>query len=184
MNNKEKQIDKKEDVKDEKPFWQELLGYLVLLIAVLLIKTYVVSPIKVNGVSMVPTLENKDYMILDKISYRIGKIKRFDIVVINTEDDYLIKRIIGLPGEKIEYKDNKLYVNGKYVKEDYARQDMDDYNIKELGSTVVPDDSYFVLGDNRPVSKDSRYIGFVSKEDIEGKSKLTLLPFSRFGIKK
>lgn len=167
-----------------KPFWQELLSYVVLLIVVLLIKQYVASPIKVNGISMVPTLEDKDYMILNKIGYRIGKIKRFDIVVIKTDNSYIIKRVIGLPGEKVEYKNNKLYINGKYIKENYTREEMPDYNIKELGSKVVPDDAYFVLGDNRPVSSDSRYIGFISKEEILGKTKTVLFPINRFGTKK
>ena len=169
------------DIKNEKekPFWIELIGYIVLLILVILIKRYVISPIRVNGVSMKPTLEDKDYMILNKI----GKIKRFDIVVVDTEDSYIIKRVIGLPGEKVEYRDNKLYINGKYVEENYTREAMPNYNIEELGRKTVPKNSYFVLGDNRPVSKDSRIIGFIHESKISGKSSIVLFPLSRFGKK-
>ncbi len=174
---------KQEEVENEKPFWKELLGYLVLLAVILVVKTYVISPIRVNGISMVPTLEDKDYMILDKISYKFSKMKRFDIVVIKYDGEYLIKRLIGFPGEHIEYKNNKLYVNGTMIEENFTKEVINDYNITELGSKTIPKDHYFVIGDNRPVSKDSRIIGFVSKKDIIGKSSLTLLPFSRFGIK-
>ncbi len=168
----------------EKPFWQELLSYIVLIIVVLLIKHYVVSPVRVNGISMVPTLKDKDYMLLNKIGYRVGKIKRFDIVVVDYDGEYIIKRVIGLPGDKVEYRNNKLYINGKYVEENYTREDMDNYNITSLGQSTVPKDYYFVLGDNRPVSKDSRIIGFVPRKNILGKSTFTLLPFDRFGSKK
>ena len=158
--------------------------YIIVIIAVLLFKCFVVSPIRVNGVSMYPTLHNKDIMLLDKISYRFKKIERFDIVVIKYEDDYLIKRVIGLPGEKIEYRNNKLYVNGKEVEENFSKEDIENFNISELGSNEVPIDSYFVVGDNRKNSKDSRMIGFIRKEEIIGKSFFTLFPFDRFGIKK
>lgn len=174
---------KKEEEK-EKPFWQELLSCVVLVVVVILVKHYIVSPVRVNGISMVPTLKDKDYMLLNKIGYRVGDIKRFDIVVIEYEDEYIIKRVIGLPGEKVAYQNNKLYINGSYVKEDYTREDMDDYSIGSLGQSQVPEDCYFVLGDNRPVSKDSRIIGFVPRKNILGKSAFTLLPFDRFGSKK
>lgn len=145
---------------------------------------YVISPIRVNGTSMDPTLENGDIMILNKIGYRITKIKRFDIVVIKYKDELLIKRVIGLPGEKIKYVNNTLYVNGKKLDEEFDKTYTYNFSLKEIGSTTVPDDSYFVLGDNREVSKDSRSIGFIDREDIIGKSSLTLFPFNRFGTKK
>lgn len=173
-----------EEKDNKKPFWKELISYVILIAIVLIIKRYVVSPIRVNGESMVPTLEDRDYMILNKIGYRFGNIKRFDIVVISYDGEYLIKRVIGLPGEKIEYKNNKLYVNGKYVKEEYTRKEMDDYNIEQLGEVEVPEDCYFVLGDNRPISKDSRIIGFIKRDDIMGKTLVTILPLSRFGSKR
>lgn len=133
------------------------------------------------------TLLNGDIMILDKISYRFSEIKRFDIVVIDSESSLIIKRIIGIPGDYIKYKDNKLYINDEYYKEDYLDGDTitGDFSLKEITKKdKIPEGYYFVLGDNREESKDSRMIGLIKKEQIQGKAKLTLFPFSRMGIKK
>ena len=108
----------------EKGNFKDLWIYIVIIIVVILLKIFIVAPIKVNGTSMIDTLEDKDIMILDKISYRFKDIKRFDIVVVDDKEELIIKRVIGLPGEYIEYKDNKLYVNGKYVKENFNRKEM------------------------------------------------------------
>ena len=164
-------------------FIKEIGIYIIIIILVIIIKTYVVSPIRVNGTSMYPTLHDKDIMILDKISYRFKEIERFDIVVIEYEGDFLIKRVIGLPGEKIEYKNNKLYVNDKLIEEKFSKEDIENFKLSEIGSKKVPDDSYFVVGDNRANSKDSRSIGFISKNQIMGKSHFILFPFERFGSK-
>ena len=94
-----------------KEILKEIRVYLLIIVVVLLVKMFLVAPIRVNGESMMGTLHDKDIMILDKISYRFSPIKRFDIVVVKYKNDYLIKRVIGLPGEHIEYKNNKLYVN-------------------------------------------------------------------------
>ena len=165
-------------------FIKEISVYVIIILIIILLKMYVISPIRVNGTSMDPTLENGDIMILNKIGYRITKIKRFDIVVIKYKDELLIKRVIGLPGEKIKYVNNTFYVNGKKLDEEFDKTYTYNFSLKEIGSTTVPDDSYFVLGDNREVSKDSRSIGFIDREDIIGKSSLTLFPFNRFGTKK
>ena len=165
-------------------FIKEISVYIIIVVVIVLLKIYVISPIRVNGTSMNPTLENGDIMILNKIGYRITKIKRFDIVVIKYKDELLIKRVIGLPGEKIKYENNTLYVNDKALDEEFDKTYTYNFSIKEIGSTTVPEDSYFVLGDNREVSKDSRSIGFIDRENIVGKSSLTLFPFNRFGTKK
>ena len=165
-------------------FIKEISVYVIIILIIILLKMYVISPIRVNGTSMDPTLENGDIMILNKIGYRITKIKRFDIVVIKYKDELLIKRVIGLPGEKIKYVNNTLYVNGKKLDEEFDKTYTYNFSLKEIGSTTVPDDSYFVLGDNREVSKDSRSIGFIDREDIVGKSSLTLFPVNRFGMKR
>ena len=159
-------------------FVKEYVPYIVIIILVLVIKRYVVTPIRVNGPSMLPTLEDKDIMILNEVSYRTQGLKRFDIVVLDYKGEKLIKRVIGLPGEKIEYKDNKLYVNGKVVKEDFSHADTEDFD-----EIKVEKDRYFVLGDNRVNSTDSRIIGTVSIKDIRGTTKLTIYPFGRFGNK-
>ena len=159
-------------------FVKEYVPYIVIIILVLVIKRYVVTPIRVNGPSMLPTLKDKDIMILNEVGYRIHGLKRFDIVVLDYKGEKLIKRVIGLPGEKIEYKDNKLYVNGKVVKEDFLHADTEDFD-----EIKVEKDRYFVLGDNRVNSTDSRIIGTVSIKDIRGTTKLTIFPFGRFGNK-
>jgi signal peptidase I len=156
---------------------REYLPYILVIILVLLIKKFVVTPIKVNGESMMTTLHDGDIMILNIIDYKFNDIKRFDIVVVDEGDEYIIKRIIGLPGEEVTYKDNKLYINGKRVKDNYGSDVTEDFSVK------VADDSYFVLGDNRTNSLDSRYFGSFKKSSILGKTSLVLFPFNRFGNK-
>ena len=168
--------DTKEKNKFQK-FLKEYLPYVIIIILVLLMKKFIISPIKVNGESMMTTLHDGDVMILNIIGYRFSDIKRFDIVVVDEGNEYIIKRIIGLPSEKIEYKNNELYVNGKKVADNYGNGSTEDFSI------IVPKNSYFVLGDNRNNSLDSRYFGSFSKEKILGKAKLTLFPFNRMGYK-
>ena len=168
--------EKKELVK--KNYIKEFLPYFIVILVVIFIKIFVFSPIRVNGASMNPTLNDKDIMILDEISYRFSEIERFNIVVVKEENEYLIKRIIGLPGEKIEYKDNKLYIDGKYVKEDFKHMETMDF------STTLGEDEYFIMGDNRTNSTDSRIFGPISRDEIIGKTSLTILPISRVGNKR
>ena len=158
-----------------------LLPYIIIIVVVLFIKAFIVTPIKVNGESMYPTLEEGDIMILNKTAYYFNKPKRFDIVVVDMPDEYLIKRVIGLPGEQIEYKNNTLYVDGKKVKENFKHGKTDDFNIKELGSDTVPEGYYLVMGDNRGNSLDSRELGFMKEEQLLGRTNLIILPFNRIG---
>lgn len=157
---------------------KEWLPYVVIIILVLIIKSNVVAPIRVNGKSMNNTLKNGDIMILDIIGYRTSNLKRFNIVVIDNGKDYLIKRVIALPNEEIEYKDNKLYINNKLVKDKYAKGKTKDFKIK------LKKDEYFVMGDNREDSLDSRYYGPFNKKKIVGKTSFIIFPFNRFGNKK
>ena len=120
-------------------------------------------------------------MILNKIGYTFGDIKRFDIVVIEHEKERLIKRIVGLPGESLEYKDDTLYINGKETKEFYKNQVMEDFSITDLGYDKIPSDCYIALGDNREVSLDSRYFGCFKKEEIIGKANFVIFPFKSIG---
>ena len=163
--------------KIEKNYLKEFLPYFIIILVVVLIKLFVVSPIRVNGASMNPTLNDKDIMLLDEISYRFFDVERFDIVVVKEEDEYLIKRVIGLPGEVVEYKNDKLYIDGKYVKEDFKHKETFDF------STTLGKDEYFIMGDNRTNSTDSRVFGPISRDKIMGKTSLTILPISRFGNK-
>lgn len=158
-----------------KIFLKENLVYIVALIVVILVKTYIISPIRVNGSSMNNTLYNRDIMILNRIAYKTSEIERFDIVVVKTPGEFIIKRVIGLPGETVEYKENKLYINGKFIEEEFSHMKTEDFEEK------VPDGKYFVLGDNRVNSVDSRVIGPIDKKIIRGKTNLIIYPFDRFG---
>lgn len=154
---------------------KNILSYVLVIGIALLIKFFVFSPIKVNGTSMEPNLKNGDIMILNEIGYRLNGVKRFDIVVINTDGEKIIKRIIGLPGERIEYRNDKLYVNDEEVIENFAHGDTKDFTLIE----EIPKDYYFVMGDNRGNSKDSRVIGPIHKSKIVGKTNLIIFPFNR-----
>lgn len=158
--------------------------YVLIIVIVILIKTYLYAPIMVKGESMYPTLHNKDIMILDKIKYKYSSIERFDIVVIRNDGKNIIKRVIGLPGDSVDYIDSKLYINGKMYVEKYLDSDVKTLlNGSDFEVDNIPDDCYFVLGDNREVSKDSRSIGLIKKKDIEGKATITIFPFNRLGSK-
>lgn len=161
---------------------REYVPYLIAIIVVLMVKKYIVSFILVKGDSMYPTLKSGDFMILEKISVKFSNIKRFDIVVVNSDKSSLIKRVIALPTEKVEYKDNKLYINGEILEEDFL--DSSVYTKDFTYNRTLGDNEYFVLGDNRSVSKDSRAFGAVTKSEIEGKAIFTLFPFTNFGTKK
>ena len=157
---------------------KELLPYIIVIILVLLFKKFFYAPIKVNGESMMNTLHDKDIMILDVIGYKTKGLKRFDIVVVDEGDELIIKRVIGLPGEKVTYKNNVLYINGKKMKDNYGSKVTEDFD------EVVPKGKYFVMGDNRTNSMDSRVFGSFSKSKILGKTKMVIFPFSRWGVKK
>jgi signal peptidase I len=181
-NNNEKvtTVSKKEKKQfDVKSIIKDVIPFIVAIIAILLIKKYIVTPIQVNGNSMDSTLKDGDIMILNKISYKIHGIKRFDIVVIDTDDTLLVKRVIGLPNEKIKVKDNILYINDKKVEQDFLGKNTTTSDFEY----VTKDDCYFVMGDNRDISLDSRDLGCFDIDKIEGTTKFTIYPFNRFGNK-
>lgn len=163
-------------------FIKTLLSYILIVLVVVFIRVFLIDPFRVDGSSMNTTLSDGEIMILNKIVYKKGDIKRFDIVVINEGDKKIIKRVIGLPGETIEYKNNKLYINGKIVKDPYPSTKTDDFSITDIGHTKIPGDSYFVMGDNRENSLDSRYIGTIKKNNVMGRAKFVIWPISKFGI--
>lgn len=160
---------------------KELIIYGSIIFAIILIRTFIITPVRVNGTSMYQTLNNGEIMLLDKISYNFNDIKRFDIVVVKTEESKIIKRVIGLPGETLKYENNILYINGQEVKEPYLKEKTEDFNITERGYKKIPQDCYFVMGDNRDNSNDSRMIGCVKKNQIEGKTSLVVFPFKNAG---
>lgn len=159
---------------------KELIPYIIIIIVVLLVRLFIISPVRVDGNSMYPTLNNSDYLLLEKFDKNY---KRFDIVVLNYNNEKLVKRVIGLPGDKVRYENDKLYINDKEIKETFLDQEYvkkerkknsngyftNNFNIELLGYSVIPNNYYFVVGDNRNNSTDSRLIGLIHKSKIEGK---------------
>lgn len=156
---------------------KELIIYASIIILVILIRTFIITPVRVNGDSMNDTLKEGQILLLNKFSYRFNDIERFDIVVLNYKDEKLIKRVIGLPGETLKVENGNLFINNKLVKEEYLNETTEDFTY----NGVIKDNCYFVMGDNRDDSLDSRYFGCFNKTDIEGKAVLSLFPFSNFG---
>ena len=154
-----------------KKILKDLVPYIVILIVVVLIRTFIVTPIIVDGDSMSPTLTDGEMMLLNKL----GSIEKNDIVVINNEEGYIIKRVIALPGESIECRDGVIYINDEKYDDNFASK-TDDF-VKQF----LNDDEYFVMGDNRLVSMDSRIFGAVTKEEILGTTNFVIYPFNKFG---
>lgn len=170
--------------KDKKNIKKDILEYALIILVVIIIRVFLFTPIRVEQKSMFPTLHPNDIMVLNKIGFSLGGVKRFDIVVIKTKEEYIIKRVIGLPGEYIEYKNNKLYINNKVVQESFINIDTDDFILEVIGHETIPKNKYFVVGDNRGNSTDSRIIGLIDKKDIIGKTNFILYPFNNLGIVK
>lgn len=158
---------------------KELIPYIIIIITVVIIRTYIITPVIVVGDSMYPTLKEKQILLLNKINYKFNDIKRYDIVVINVGKSEIIKRVIGLPGETIEYKNNILYIDGKEVETEY-NFDTEDFTLKSIcNCEKIPEGKYLVLGDNRKVSADSRIIGLIDKKDIEGSTSISIWPMKK-----
>ena len=177
------------DEKMEK-FIKEWGPYLIIIVAVILVRTYIVTPVVVRGDSMYDTLRDGEVLFLGKINYRFHEIQRFDIVVIKDLDgDAIIKRVIGLPGDNIEYKDDVLYINGKAYDKRFTSDVTEDFTLEEICQIheigcvdKIPDDMYLVLGDNRDVSADSRVKGLIKRSQIKGKAIFRLWPLNKIGI--
>lgn len=168
-----------------------ILGYILYILVIIgltwMIVTFVGQRTRVSGQSMDTTLQDGDNLIVDKISYRFHDPSRYDIIVFPykyEENTFYIKRIIGLPGETVQVKDGYTYINGKKLTSDiYGREVMDEPGIAEepikLGS-----DEYFVLGDNRNHSQDSRdpYVGVLKRSDLMGRAFVRIYPLNKFGV--
>lgn len=183
-------INKKKQKKPH-PILSEIISWIwsiiVACVLMAILYFFIGRPFTVSGQSMYPTLHNGDHMIMSKL----GGINRFDVVILKApdEDKEYIKRVIGIPGDTVEVKSGVLYINGKVVEQPFINSDnskktvfIDDFTLKELtGVDKVPEGKYFVMGDNRGVSKDSRMIGFIDASAIEGKAVFTVWPINRIG---
>lgn len=173
------------DWREIKEFLKDAGKIILCVILFLVIIQYVFSVTKVVGSSMYPTLKDEELLILNKFKYRMSDVKRGDIISLKYADTkYLIKRVIGLPGETIEIKDSKLYINNQIIEESYISSELKykDFSLEELGYSKIPENMYLVLGDNRVNSLDSREIGLIKKEDINGKIALRFWPLNRISF--
>lgn len=187
-------VEKTEKEKNE--LWEWTKALLIAFAIAAFIRYFLFTPIVVDGDSMMPTLENGDRMIVNKFSYKIGEPERFDIVVFHAPEqkDY-IKRVIGLPGDYVEYKDDQLYINGEAINEPYLdayKAQISEGNLTgdfslsdiEPSIDVIPEGYVFVMGDNRRFSKDSRHIGIVEQKEVIGNASIIFWPLSEIEIVK
>lgn len=186
-----------EEVKKEKnELWEWVKALLIAFGLAWLIRFFLFTPIVVDGQSMMPTLEDGDRMIVNKIGYEIGEPDRYDIVVFHAPErkDY-IKRVIGLPGDHVAYKNDQLYINGKAQPEYYLNVYKEgisegtlteDFTLEETPAqvSIIPEGYVFVMGDNRRFSKDSRQIGLIAMDEIIGSTSVVFWPLNEMSIVK
>ncbi|SEQ42258.1 signal peptidase I [Virgibacillus subterraneus] len=178
----------------KRKYLRKIIPVVLLAIALaFLFRSFLFASYVVDGESMEPTLYDGNLLMVNKVVYDLTDVDRFDVIVFHAsaKDDY-VKRVIGLPGDEIEYKDDKLFINGKYVKETFLKpfKKMDeikpytsDFTLEEkTGKTKVPDGNLFVMGDNRESSLDSRTFGFISVNQLVGKVDIKYWPFSQMQL--
>ncbi len=183
------QVSKNNSLQEHEGSWLGELGRTVALSVILAlgIRTFIAEARWIPSESMVPTLKINDKLIVDKLSYRFTNPQRGDVVVFSPTDnikkndptlkDAFIKRVIGLPGDKVEVKGGRVYINDRPQREDYIKEEP----YYQFGPVKVPPDSYLVLGDNRNNSFDSHFWGFVPRENIIGHAIIRFWPPDRIG---
>ncbi len=173
----EKPAKRRQTLKSSLSFARQLL---LTLAAALLFTTLIAAPVRVSGSSMVNTLRDKDFMIVTKIDYLLGDPSRFDVVIChypNRDRETFVKRIVGVPGDVVEVRRGALYVNGEAIDEPYIEYPAN----YTFGAVTLPEDQYFVLGDNRASSNDSHLVGPLTRGQIVGRVRFVFWPLSRFG---
>ena len=194
---------------DERTLLEDILGFIkvfvVSAIVILLFVNFVAHPVRVDGRSMYPTLKDGEFGFTNVGGVLLNGVERGDIVVVTMEEEgqktHWVKRVIGFPGETVSCVNDVVYINGKvldetkYIDPDYRQSlvdkfgyfnkvpDADNTNVVDFEEVKLKDDEYYVMGDNRPYSKDSRYVGPVKKSQIFAKKMLVLLPISDIGVK-
>nr|WP_226578198.1 signal peptidase I [Halobacillus litoralis] len=163
--------------------WLEWLKAIAVAITLaFILRTFFFATSIVEGASMDPTLQNGERVMFNKIIYYIDEPERGDIVIIERPVKSYVKRIIGQPGDTIEIKDHQLYVNGEQQTQTYLSEEAVS-GTRDFGPVEVPEGKYFVMGDNRSISKDSRNgLGFVKEEEIIGRTELIIYPFKQWGL--
>ncbi|MYL39379.1 signal peptidase I [Halobacillus litoralis] len=163
--------------------WLEWLKAIAVAITLaFILRTFFFATSIVEGASMDPTLQNGERVMFNKIIYYIDEPERGDIVIIERPVKSYVKRIIGLPGDTVEIRDHELYVNGEKETQEYLSEDAASAT-RDYGPVDVPDGKYFVMGDNRSISKDSRNgLGFIEEDEIIGRTELVIYPFNEWGL--
>lgn len=179
---KEKMTASNSKEKKSKSELREIIEAVVIaLVVTVLLRSFIVDIFRIPSPSMVPTIQVEDRVVVTRFSYWFADPQRGDIIVfkypLDTKVDY-IKRLIGLPNETVEFRDNQLYINGEIVEEDYLP---DNVYTSDFGPIVVPENCYFMCGDNRQNSRDSRSWGFVERDLLIGKSQFIYWPIDRIG---
>lgn len=206
-NSKKNELRYNED--DERTLLEDILGFIkvfvVSAIVILLFVNFVAHPVRVDGRSMYPTLKDGEFGFTNVGGVLLNGVERGDIVVVTMEEEgqktHWVKRVIGLPGDTVSCVNDVVYINGKvldetkYIDPDYRQSlvdkfgyfnkvpDADNTNVVDFEEVKLKDNEYYVMGDNRPYSKDSRYVGPVKKSQIFAKKMLVLLPISDIGVK-
>ena len=206
-NSKKNELRYNED--DERTLLEDILGFIkvfvVSAIVILLFVNFVAHPVRVDGRSMYPTLKDGEFGFTNVGGVLLNGVERGDIVVVTMEEEgqktHWVKRVIGLPGDTVSCVNDVVYINGKvldetkYIDPDYRQSlvdkfgyfnkvpDADNTNVEDFEEVKLGDDEYYIMGDNRPYSKDSRYVGPVKKSQIFAKKMLVLLPISDIGVK-
>jgi signal peptidase I len=194
---------------DERTLLEDILGFIkvfvVSAIVILLFVNFVAHPVRVDGRSMYPTLKDGEFGFTNVGGVLLNGVKRGDIVVVTMEEKgqktHWVKRVIGMPGDTISCVNDIVFINGKvldetqYIDPDYRQSCVDQFgyfnkvpnadnsDVQDFKEVTLGDDEYFVMGDNRPYSKDSRYVGPVKKSQLFAKNMLVLLPISDIGVK-
>ena len=194
---------------DERTLLEDILGFIkvfvVSAIVILLFVNFVAHPVRVDGRSMYPTLKDGEFGFTNVGGVLLNGVERGDIVVVTMEEEgqktHWVKRVIGLPGDTVSCVNDVVYINGKvldetqYIDPDYRQSCVDQFgyfnkvpnadntDVQDFEEVKLGDDEYYVMGDNRPYSKDSRYVGPVKKSQLFAKKMLVLLPISDIGVK-
>ncbi|GEL76056.1 signal peptidase I T [Tenuibacillus multivorans] len=166
----------------KKEIWEWTKAIIIAVILAFFLRTYVFATSIVEGTSMDPTLHNGERVIFNKAIYLLDEPERGDIVIIQHPNKNYVKRVIGLPNETIQVIDNVLYINGKPTEQPYLPEQQK-LETGDFGPVEIPTGEYFVMGDNRDISKDSRNgLGFIEEDDIIGRSEIIIYPFDNISL--